>query len=159
MSTRSVTEIRSVWGKDQESSLVTVIYRHYDGYLDEHGNWIRNFLDTSIISNGREKGAYNGPGEFASGMAAQLLKDGHHPSLMSEVSNVGQEFHYQITVDMTPSLFSPSCERKYANISITVFDGPVTIFGAGGDRCTNKIFEGRDHEYSEWLDIQLSEKC
>ncbi len=146
MGTRCITEIRSRWEGKEEYKQLAVIYRHWDGYLSGHGQDLFNFLDSVKIINGirgNEKGRFaNGPGRLAAMLVYDLHKDGHNPDLIGSVQDCGQEYHYVIDVDYG---------REGGTVSITVYDGPMTAFGLGGEDCTNKIFNGSIKEYGEFI--------
>ncbi len=145
MSTRSITSIRSRWD-NQDWETNTVVYRHSDGYLDGHGKWLYEFLNGLEVVNGIP-GAMpsryaNGPGRLAGQLVAKLEKDGHGPDLHTEDVDMGQEFHYQIDVQYG---------LDGGTVTIYVFDGPMTAFGAGGEDCTNQVFKGSVAEYGAFL--------
>lgn len=146
MSTRSITSIRSRWDEGDYRTHA-VVYRHRDGYLEGHGRWLHAFLGGLQVVNGigqdMPKRYANGPGRLASQLVAELQRDGHSPDLIGDVDDVGQEFHYQPDVQYG---------EDGGMVSVTVFDGPVTFFGLGGEDCTNQIFTGTVAEYGEWLE-------
>lgn len=145
MGTRSLTTIRSRWEGDDWANNA-VIYRHWDGYLENHGRYLYEFLNGLEVINGvtaNPPNRYaNGPGRLAAQLVAQMQADGHDPVLYSEVRPLGQEYHYQIDVDFGPD---------GGAITMTVFGGPMTAFGGGGEKCTDEIFRGTVHEYGEFL--------
>lgn len=147
MSTRSLTVVRSRWEESEEFEINAVVYRHHDGYLKSpgHGQWLFDFLDSLCIVNGiggKMPAKYaNGPGRLAAQLVAKRQADGHDPDLSSVVTSMGQEFQYQI--DLT---------YDTKGIEVTVFDGPMTAFGMGGEDCTNQIFKGTVGEYGKFLD-------
>lgn len=144
MSTRSITSIRTQWADDDEWQTCAVIYRHHDGYLSGHGEWLFNFLDGLVVINGipanpPERFA-NGAGRLAGQLVARLQKNGHDPNLMGgTIRDCGQEFHYQ--VDVGPDLA----------VTVEVFEGPMTAFGIGGEDCTDSVFKGTVAEYGAYL--------
>lgn len=153
MGTRSITEVRYRWEKMEEWKTNAIIYRHWDGYLDGHGQWLFRFLDGMSVVNGLtgnepEKHA-NGPGRLAGQIVAALVKDGHEPDLMGELSDCGQEYHYRVSVRYSSS---------GGDIELEVFDGPVTAFGHGGEQCTNPIFKGTVAEFGHYLANQPSDE-
>ena len=156
MSTRSITEIRSSWTPEDDKSWETLatIYRHSDGYLEGHGRWLCDFLSNIKVTNGRVNGSWrkyaNGPGELASAIVSAMTEEDLHPSLEPAGAIMGQEYHYQINVAFS---------IDGGEVSITVFDGPVTFFGSGGEDCTNQIFCGSVQEFSEFITPEPVEPC
>lgn len=150
MSTRSLTVVRSRWNSKGAFETHANIYRHHDGYLEGHGQWLFDFLNGLVVVNGisgqMPKRYANGPGRLAAQLVAQLHAAGHEPDLNTSDGPCGQEYHYQIDVE-----FGLDFSRKEYPVSVTVFDGPMTAFGAGGNDCTNKIFEGSVEEYGKFL--------
>jgi hypothetical protein len=128
--TRSTTTVRSRWAEKGRWNTHVVIYRHWDGYLDGHGRWLHDFL------KGRHA---NGPGRLAAMLVAELQADGHNPDLLPGNGPCGQGYHYQVDVDMESN-----------GLAVTVFDGPMTAFGAGD--CVSEIFRGSIAEYGAFLD-------
>ena len=145
MSTRSITTVRSRWDEG-EWKTNAVVYRHHDGYLSGHGEWLHEFLDGLEVVNGipgNPPPRYaNGPGRLAAQLVAKLNEDGHEPDLCPDDGPRGQEFHYQVDVQFG---------ANGGTVSVTVFDGPMTAFGGGGERCTNQVFQGSVAEYGEFL--------
>lgn len=149
MGTRSITEVRSRWEGKENYKTNAVIYRHWDGYLDGHGQDLLNFLNNIHVVNGissrnPEGRIANGPGRLASMLVNDLFLNGHDPDLIGEVSDMGQEYHYVVDVDFG---------MDGGTIKVTVYDGPMTAFGFG-EECTNKIFSGSVAEYSDFLKKQ-----
>jgi hypothetical protein len=149
MGTRSITTIRSSWDEESELETHAVIYRHWDGYLEGHGEWLLEFLQGARVVNGKrgDEGpmTFNGPGRLAAGIVSKLLLDGHEPDLRHEHGDCGQEFEYVVDVQ--------NYGQDKAVILVTVFDGPVTAFGMGGEKCNNKIFSGTVEEYAAFLGL------
>jgi len=144
MGTRSLTEIRTAWDKKEKPQTVAIIYRHWDGYPSGHGQDLYNFLNGLKIVNGiggdMPKRYANGPGRLASQLIAYLQDEGHDPNLIPTTDPCGQEFHYVI-------------DAYYESpLKITVYDGPMTAFGSGGEDCTNKIFEGSLSKFKRFID-------
>lgn len=147
MGTRCITEIRSRWNED-EFKTHAVVYRHWDGYLEGHGKWLYEFLNSVDVVNGITVGKKypkkiaNGPGRLAAQMVYELQKDGHDPDLHTGNGPCGQEYHYVVDV-----------EYGYdgGSLKVTVYDGPVTAFGEGGEDCTRPLFSGSVEEYGEFL--------
>lgn len=142
MGTRSITTVRSRWTPEGEYELHTCIYRHWDGYPSCHGHLLFETLDGIVVTNGKvdSKRHINGPGRLAAHVIYSMQADGCEPDVSISVCDMGQEFHYQIDVDFYGE----------NEISITVFDGPITMFGEGGDRCTEEIFKGTVTEFGEF---------
>ncbi len=160
MSTRSITTVRSKWTDETEDNshewrTLVDIYVHYDGYLDGMGRWLYKFLDGLHIVNGIKVGDgelmpvrfANGPGRLAAQMITAMSHDSLNPEMAPLGSNMGQEFHYQIDV-----LYG----LQGGEVSLSVYDGPMTFFGYGGEQCTNLIFSGTVSEFGQFLDDQES---
>lgn len=151
MGTRCITEVRSKWDSN-EWETHAVIYRHWDGYLSEHGTWLYNFLNGMKIVNGiggdMPPKFANGPGRLAAMIVTQLQIDEYDPDLLPSVSDVGQEYHYRIDVE---------CGAGGGDIIVTVFDGPMTAFGFGGENCNNQIFKGTVEEFGKFLEEKETE--
>lgn len=143
MGTRCVTVITHNWDGDEVVHDAS-IYRHWDGYLDGHGQWLADFLEDAVVTNGAIEGDknFNGPGRLASGIVAALVADGHDPDLQGQNIICGQEYEYHIHV-------------KYGanggKLSVRVLDGPMTAFGCGGEDCTNEVFKGTVEEYRDFI--------
>lgn len=152
MSTRSITTVKSRWeGKEWKTH--AVIYRHSDGYLSGHGAFLADFLQGLEVINGipmNPPPCYaNGPGQLAAQLVWCLQMDGADPHLESHTdSTFGQEFHYEILVDFGPD---------GGDVTLVVYDGPVTFFGEGGDECTNEIFRGTVLDFLGFLEERLEE--
>lgn len=146
MGTRSFTTIRSRSNNTVDYSTHAVIYRHWAGYLSGQGRLLFEFLDGLAVINGIPSNPpprfANGPGRLAAQFVAKMQEEGTDPNLFPAVCDCGQEFHYQVDVDYFTG----------GGIIVTVFDGPVTAFGAGGEDCTNLIFKGTVAEYGTFLD-------
>lgn len=143
MGTRSITVVTSEWdGQDVEHA--ATIYRHWDGYYSGQGRWLADFLKDITVTNGEDGKAnhFNGPGRLASGIVAALQTDGHNPDLIPQDSVIGQEYEYRVHV-------------KYGNeggeIVVRVLDGPMTMFGMGGENCTNEVFSGTVEEFDAFI--------
>lgn len=143
MSTRSLTTVRSRWATDDPWTSNAVIYRHHDGYLEGHGQWVFGFLKGLTVVNGigskTPKRYANGAGRLAAQLVARLQEDKHDPELFGVVTECGQEYLYQIDVD------------EDLTIRVTVFDGPMTAFGMGGEECIHKAFTGTVASYGRYL--------
>jgi hypothetical protein len=146
MGTRSITTIRSRWEK-RDWQTHAVIYRHWDGYLGGHGAFLSDFLTGRYVTNGKaaDPMSANGPGRLAAQLVAAMQDAGVDPDLLPTVSDVGQEYHYQIDVQ-----FGGPAKREFP-ITITVFDGPMTAFGCGGDECTREIFSGTPEAFAAFV--------
>ena len=146
MSTRSITTVKSRWGKEGDYKRLATIYRHHDGYLEGHGQYLFNFLNGLTVVNGIRSTMpdrwVNGPGRLAGELIAQMNKDGHEPCLNTE-GDCGQEYEYLIEVD-----FGLGDDNT---ITVSVFSGPITVFGAGGDECNDLMFKGSVQEYGLFL--------
>lgn len=153
MSTRSITTVRSRWEREGEFNTHANIYRHYDGYLKSQGAWLHKFLDGLAVVNGicgkMPERYVNGPGRLTAKLIAELQNDGHDPDIMPREGDVGQEFHYVVDVE-----FGDHGSQKNYPVTVTVYDGPVTFFGKGGDGCTNQIFKGSVREFGDFLETQ-----
>lgn len=149
MGTRCLTVVRSRQGNDP-FEVHAVIYRHWDGYPEGHGKWLLDFLDGMHIVNGIGGGMpakyARGPGRLAAQLVSKLQQEGHEPGLLPGIASCGQEFQYHVDVTMNWGLNGDA-----GTIEITVFNGPMTAFGLGGDECTNQIFKGTVSEYAEFL--------
>ena len=143
MGTRSLTTITSSWDSTK-LELHATIYRHWDGYLSVHGKWLADFLaDTTVTSGKRDVPKhYNGPGRLASAIVSQLQTDGHDPDLVPANSIMGQEFAYNIHCNYG---------MNGGSLTVSVSDGPMTMFGAGGEDCNNTIFSGTVPEFTEFI--------
>ncbi len=143
MGTRSITVVTSDWdgGKVEHNA---TIYRHWDGYLDGQGQWLADFLKDVVVTNGEEGklNHFNGPGRLASGIVAALQTDGHNPDLMDQGSVCGQEFEYRVHVNYG---------RDGGKILVSVLDGPMTMFGGGGEECTNEVFKGTVEQFGAFI--------
>lgn len=151
MATRSITTVRSQWVNDgdtitDEWKTNATIYVHWDGYLDGVGRFLHNFLNGLVVVNGISPNMplryANGPGRLAAQLIVAMENDGMKPECLRNGSVVGQEYHYQIDV---------AYGRDGGNVLVTVFDGPMTAFGCGGDECTNQIFHGNVEEFGIFL--------
>lgn len=147
MGTRCTTVVTQQWDSDGEASGVehlATIFRHWDGYLDGHGQWLVDFLKDAVVTNGKINGKknFNGPGRLASGIVAALVEDGHDPDLMSEGTVCGQEYEYHVHVKYGD---------KGGELSVKVLDGPMTAFGMGGEKCTNIAFKGTVEEFTAYI--------
>ena len=144
MGTRSVTVITSKWDSHQEKTHNATIYRHWDGYPTGHGRWLADFLSDVVVTNGRvdKPKHFNGAGRLASGLVGALDADDHDPGLVPEDSVMGQEYEYHIHCDYG---------MDGGTLTVTVFDGPMTMFGGGGEDCTNEVFSGTVAEFGQFI--------
>lgn len=145
MGTRSVTVVTHTWEESADVIHDATIYRHWDGYLDGHGQWLADFLEDAVVTNGKiddGKKNFNGPGRLASGIVSALVADGHDPDLMEENPVCGQEYEYHIHVKYGD---------KGGEIGVKVLDGPMTMFGGGGEDCTNEVFNGTVEEFGAFV--------
>ncbi len=142
MGTRSITVVTHDWDGDVQHD--ATIYRHWDGYPSGHGRWLADFLQDAVITNGRIDGAknFNGPGRLASGIVHAMVNDELDPDLMDEGSVCGQEYEYRI-----------HCKYGMSGgeLSVRVLDGPMTMFGAGGEECTNEVFKGTVEQFGAFI--------
>lgn len=147
MGTRSVTVLTHSWDIKDDILHNASIYRHWDGYLDGHGQWLADFLTDVEVTNGKQEGEklFNGPGRLASGIVHALVEDGHDPDLQEQNIDCGQEYEYHIH-----TLFTD----KGGSLTIKVLEGPMTMFGSGGDECTKEIFKGTPIEFSAFIQDQ-----
>ena len=147
MGTRSITTVRSRWEGQGDYETHAVIYRHFDGYLSAQGQLVYDFLNGLSIVNGinsdTPKRHANGPGRLAAMLVVEMEEEGVSPDLCPDTSPCGQEFHYQIDVDYGMS------DRNTA--TVTVFNGPITAFGSGGEDCTSRLFHGTVEEFGKFL--------
>ncbi len=144
MGTRSITVVTSQWDVKDDVMHNATIYRHWDGYLDGHGRWLANFLEDAVVTNGQIDGAknFNGPGRLASGIVAAMQEAGQNPDLMKQGAVCGQEFEYHVHV---------MYGDKGGEVTIRVLDGPITMFGGGGEECTTEIFSGTVKEFDIFI--------
>ena len=149
MGTRSLTIVRSRWNQEEEFRADAVIYRHYDSQPETHGRCLAEFLDGLELINGipgnPPKKFANGPGRLAAQLVCHLQDVGCSPDLRCQVNPCGQEFEYYL-----------DCDMETCKITLIVYDGPMTFFGAGGDNCTNQIFQGTVSEYAEWIEAAVA---
>ncbi len=148
MGTRSITVVTHKWSEETGVEHNATIYRHWDGYLSGHGRWLADFLEDAAVTNGKIDGAknFNGPGRLASGIVAAMVEDALDPDLMDEGTVCGQEFEYHVHVDYG---------AKGGRISVKVLEGPMTMFGGGGESCTKEAFNGTVEEFNAF--IQMAE--
>lgn len=144
MGTRSLTVVTSSWNGDDKPRHCATIYRHWDGYPSGHGRWLADFLKEAVVTNGKDDKPkhYNGPGRLAAGITAALQADGHDPDLMDKGVVMGQEYEYHIHCDYGTG---------GGELSVSVLDGPMTLFGGGGEDCTNKVFTGTVAEFEQFI--------
>lgn len=147
MGTRCLTVVTSDFEGSNPHHHAT-IYRHWDGYPECHGQWLHDFLKGKKIVNGKGQDFdptthFNGPGRLASAIVAALIEDDHDPNLMEKGTVCGQEFEYHVHVHHG--------HESNSTLTLTVYSGPMTFFGGGGDNCNNKIFEGTVDEFGEYL--------
>lgn len=145
MSTCCLTVVKSRYN-DNDVTLAS-IYRHWDGYPEGHGKYLRDFLrDVTLINgicSGTPENYANGVDHLAAKLVCKMQNDGHDPKLTEQGADAGQEFEYHVTGRTLP---------KPELLEIVVYSGPMTFFGLGGEECTNEIFRGNLDEYSDWLD-------
>lgn len=147
MGTRCITEVRTRFDARHEFQTVAVIYRHWDGYPTGHGKDLFAFLNGLEIVNGVSVGRpmpqryANGPDRMAAQLVCHLQEGGHNPALLADCGPCGQEFHYRIDAD-------------FENVTISVFDGPMTAFGMGGEGCDNLIFRGSVENFGKFLESE-----
>ena len=148
MGTRSITTVRHDYQGQIENH--AHIYRHWDGYLSGHGDWLYSFLNGLTVGNGKpldaDENFVNGPGRLAARLVSAMQYDGQEPDLMSVYGPCGQEYEYVITV------------IGYEQIEIEVYTGPMTFFGGGGDECVERMFKGTVGEFGEFLKIENEEE-
>lgn len=154
MATRSIITIRSRWvdeSKVNEWEINGTIFLHNNGYLEGVGRWLYDFLDGMVVVNGIAVGepmperCANGPGRLACQLVTAMQLDYMYPSLAPSKGNYGEEYRYQIDITFGP---------RGGDIDISVFDGPMTMFGDGGEDCTNLLFSGDVVGYGIFLNAQ-----
>lgn len=159
MGTRSITVVTQAWEGNEEDpdhkaepDHIATIYRHWDGYLTGHGQWLAAFLKDAVVTNGKKLGEdgsknFNGPGRLASGIVAAMVDDDLDPDLMEQGSVCGQEYEYRVHVEYGMS---------GGSISVRVLDGPMTAFGCGGEDCSNEVFSGTVEEFGAFVEDALT---
>lgn len=156
MATRSITTVRSQWVEDgavptDKWEMCVTIYVHSNGFLEGVGQWLYQFLNGMVVVNGIGNDMparyANGPGRMAAQIIVAMHSYGMGPSCIPHGSVVGQEYHYQIDV-----LYGP----KGGSTALTVFAGPMTAFGYGGEHCTHRIFQGSVEAFGNFLEDSLS---
>ncbi len=144
MGTRCLTVVQSRWTEGEAYETHAVIYRHWDGYPRAHGQDLARYLDGVCVTNGKRLNApeteINGPGRLAAYLVQRLCDEGHEPDLLSSRGACGQEYEYVISVD------------ENLLITVEVFDGPMTAFGSGGEKCNNRIFAGTVKAFAEFCE-------
>jgi len=167
MGTRCLTTVHSRWDEDSAWECHAVIYRHWDGYPDEHGATLFKFLEGARVTNGVLMGdehpkSFNGPGRLAACLVYFMQDEGHEPDLMPEVHDCGQEYHYDVRVDRNQG--SVPFRNQDASIEVVVYSGPVAMgysiwpsprtsrSASGGDLSDDEEFRGTIEAYGEWLD-------
>lgn len=142
MGTRSTTEVRSKWNEEWRSD--GIVYRHWDGYPSCHGIWLAEFLDGLHVVNGiladndmPERYA-NGPGRLLAQIVHKLQEDGHDPSIMSQLVDCWQEFHYRIDVQMCLPVVD--VHTSY----------PVSVSVFSDHECQKQLFCGTVKEFKDW---------
>ena len=145
MGTRGLTIVRSRWKNEGDFSTDAVIYRHLDCYPSVHGKDLADFLSGLVLINGipgNPPAKYtNGPGRLAAQLVSHLQESGHNPSLRTTTGSCGQEYEYYV-----------DCDMGTLAISVSVYEGPMTFFGGGGEDCNNRIFSGSPDEFSVWIE-------
>ena len=68
--------------------------------------------------------------------------DGHNPDLMEQGSVCGQEYEYRVHINYG---------SEGGKIIVSVLDGPMTMFGGGGDECTNEVFKGTVKQFRSFI--------
>ncbi len=143
MGARSLTVVQSRWTDGEAYETHAVIYRHLDGYPGGHGADLAKYLRGITVVNGKRldspESEINGAGRLASYLVKRLHDDKHGPDLRTSRGPCGQEYEYVVSVEHD------------LQITVEVFDGPVTAFGAGGENCTNRIFIGTAKEFAEFV--------
>ena len=74
-----------------------------------------------------------------------MQKDNLNPDLIPDNGPCGQEFHYVIDIDYS---------SEGGKIFVTVFSGPMTAFGCGGEYCNNMIFLGNVESYGSFIESE-----
>jgi len=150
MATRSITTIKSRWtSTDSEWKTHARIYRHWDGYPEEHGKLLYNFLNGLSVINGIPSNPpprfANGPGRLAAQLVVAMAEKNVNPDILAHdiiYMDMGQEYEYIILVEFGES---------GGEVHLEVLNGPTTSFGTGGENCTQKLFEGTVDEFGLFL--------
>lgn len=134
---RSCTFRKEVHNGDMETGIPIVIGAvPYSADLAKYVEGIRIVNGKRLNSPETE---LNGPGRLAAYLVKRLHNDKHEPDLHSSRGPCGQEFEYVISVD------------EKLLITVEVFDGPMTAFGCGGEKCNNRIFVGTVEAFTEYV--------
>ena len=128
MGTRCLTIVKD----DHSGKDIIVLYRQFDGYPDGHGAELKEHFGGFVIGNGR-----TGQLRYANGMqclAAQVVaafktEDGGFYLYPSDTRECGEEYRYEL-------------DNRDGKIGLKLYDGPITMFGFGGEDCTNLIYDG-----------------
>lgn len=138
MGTRSLTHI-----KDHDGTTLCTLYRQFDGYPSCMGAAIKEALNGKLV-NGRTSGqgiCFNGMSYAASALVASLEKDPETVRIVTpDAHECGEEYVYVISPKYTELLsFGQTGE-----FMLKVYEGPMTAFGAGGDKIENldQIYDG-----------------
>jgi len=115
MSTRSLTVVL-----DEEGNDVMVLYRHWDGYPDAHGQELKKFLFGRKIVNGigaNDKNNFNGMECLAASLVAHFKKGiGDFYLYPADTRDMGEEYIYYIEdKDGEPYI---TCRDVYNNKNI-----------------------------------------
>ncbi len=126
MGTRSLTTVL-----DHNNKPIVTMYRQMDGYPTGHGNELAEFLNSGALVNGlgSEPGiVFNGVQCLAASLVAHFKDGPGNIYLYAPGStNVGEEYHYNISVFGTTD--SKSGETGEGQIHLKVTAGPMTFFG------------------------------
>lgn len=139
MGTRSLTHIHSAGIK---SDILTTIYRQYDGYPQEHGREVAEFLAPLKVVNG-----LSGETNVANGMeclAAQFIasfKDGPGQIYVyrAGAKDCGEEYTYHVYQSIKCVFPGSRFGKEFWNIGLCIFEGP------------DQIFDGSPEDFPAWL--------
>jgi hypothetical protein len=122
MSTRSLTVFL-----DRNAKEFAVMYKHYDGYIDGHGQNLKEFLSGKQIVNGFGECSdrsmiFNGMECLAAGVVAHFKEEGDPGDVYiykAGTKDVGEEYVYTI--------FSPNDSNIY--IEVEGYEGNILYHG------------------------------
>ena len=132
MGTRSLTVIREGWEATDTPTDLVAIYRQFDGYPEEHGKDLANFVDGLTITNGigAETGrTANGSGCIAAQLVHELKTDVGNIYLQANNRDCGAEYVYTIDVFYNAPMMI-TVEQGYGEEWTLLFEGGVEKFQA-----------------------------